>query len=315
MPNVVTTMLLAVDQVIAGFLAATHGVFMAEYGGVLRLIFILAVAGYGVTVIMGRTEAPLRQAAWNIFIWSIVYVLITDLGTFAITLQELLINGPSEAAGVILSAVSPQGSAAGAYEQLGEVFNTILTITKRIFALGGWGKAILWYIWGVFYFILAMATVTLALYRIVLAKVALTAFLGLTWFVLPLYLFKGTNFMVDGWRRQVLNYAVTPLVVAVMLALTIGMIELTGINEMAAGETELGMWSIGFQMVFMAVALGLFTQIGSMTAAITGGSTLAANEVWRAMQQSANRPVAAARRFASNARSRSVTVASKFAGT
>ncbi|MAA75473.1 MAG: hypothetical protein CMN28_12300 [Salinisphaeraceae bacterium] len=252
----------------------------------LRLTLTLFVIFHGYSLMTGRAVVSADMAFRQVFLAIFVVVLVQYAGLGASLVQNLFIDGPSQLAG---AAIEGEDSQAGLKQNLSAVWDKGIGAASDTWESAGWGNLAGF---GMALVILAVTVFMLipAVAYLVLAKIALAILLVLTPFMVIMLLFGPTRGLFEGWLRQVINFALIPVLVYLVLALILSIAdqaaEEISFQALTTEDTSL-MPAIGAYVIVGAVSFVLFMQIYSVTSGIAGGVSLT---TMNAFNQASRRP-------------------------
>lgn len=214
-----------------------------------------------------KIELSLAAAARHILTMVIVVTLATRWDWFSLFIYDVLTDGPSK----LMRAFS--GGAGGTSEMLDGIFlrgvNAAKTLWKEA-GLDSWSPAFL----GAAVYIATFLVVAYALFLIVLAKLALAVTLALApLFILPV-LFSATREFFTSYLRQVMNFALVPVLVTAFLALSVRVID-RSFNQFTAVPPASALYEVSFVVLVEAIVFVLLLQVLGLASGIMGGLQLA----------------------------------------
>lgn len=236
----------------------------------LQLLLILFVAVYGFSMLFGAIQVPVRTSIRHILLATFVYILVIQADDAAAFLTDVFVVGPGQVAGAVVGG--PGGSDIDSVnETVGDAFDEGMDAAYRIMEQGGWTE---WapVLLGMGVVVIIIFMIGYALFLIVLAKIALTALLLLTPLFVPLLMFSQTRGIFEGWLRQVINFALVPILVYTILALTINLAVEASMQVQSAGGAELT--DVAPLYLVGAVTFLLLLQVLGIAGGIAGGISL-----------------------------------------
>ncbi|MCC6611683.1 MAG: type IV secretion system protein [Burkholderiales bacterium] len=271
MPNFVTDTLAKVDSTLLSYTATAFSDLAAANAATLRLMLILYVAIFGILVWYGAVRLTMAQVVKHLFTAVVVFVLATSWGAFSAFFYEVFTNGPDALVGAIVAA----GSKASASDALGTVFDRGMEAAKNVWDKSGLTDPVPALV-GIVVYVGTLLLVGIALFLLVLAKLALAVLLALGPLFVMLYLFQPTRTFFDGWIRQLATFALVPVLTFGILSLMLRIIEPVTAGLVARGASITLIDTAQFLLIGLITAF-LFTQVLSIAASLAGGFVLHAS--------------------------------------
>lgn len=269
-----------IDAAVDTFIVDGYGNLAAALDTPLRLMLILFIAVYGFGLLFGRFEMPLRSAIRQLLIATFVvsFATSTYAATAATFVSQVFIDGPNQLASAVVGGAATSDQSGSLKDTLGTVWDTGIEAGSRTWEKGGFFSNQEAFLMAVVVWVITVLMLIPAIAYLVLAKIALAALLVLTPFMVVLLLFNQTRGIFEGWLRQVINFALIPVLVFLILALVLG------IAEQAADKIVLDTGgpagtslipAIGAYAIVGAVSMILFLQVNNIAGGIAGGMSLA----------------------------------------
>ncbi|MBL4753692.1 MAG: type IV secretion system protein [Flavobacteriales bacterium] len=262
----------SIDDALNDFVIDMFTNLAASVDGTLRLMMILTIIIYGLAMMQGWIEQTLKGALKHLFMALVVYIFAVNVGLFTSILYELTTNAPSQLIGSVLSDSS--NSTDGINGLVGDIFDIGMFTANDLIHETPWNAIGLKFS-GVFAMFATVLLCGYAAYLIVLAKIAVGVLLGLAPIFIGLLMFGGTKGLFEGWLRQLLNYAIIPLLTYTILLFCIAMLQAPMDSLEAA--TASGDLNAGAVLPFIfscIVGFLLLLQVMGITSAIAGGVSL-----------------------------------------
>jgi len=209
------------DRAVDRFVFQIWDQFQLDYGPVLLVLAAIAIVIAGQLLWMGRLQLTFGDLGSRFIKIAIPFVLITQLGSSERFLYTLATDVPNQIAGTMASALGQtDGDINQSFDQIVErAMGAAGNIASRAgFAdigtvLLGWA-------------IILVALVALVPISVVLllSKVAVGILLALAPFAIALYFFDSTRSLFEGWLRQLLGFALTPVVIYALLGLVLSLV-------------------------------------------------------------------------------------------
>lgn len=259
-----------IDMNLTGALLEGYQNLSAAMDTPLRLFLILLVAVYGGLMLFGTVEMPLRRAVRHVLIAIGIYILVTSADEAAEFLQRLFIDGPAQVAAAVVNG--PGGNDTDSINgTIGEAFDKGMDAAFKVMEQGGFTD-LAPVLLGIGIVLIVIFMIGYALFLIVLAKIALTTLILLTPLFVPLFLAGPTRGIAEGWLRQVINFALVPILVYTILALVINLSVEAAERVQTAGSIELS--DVAPYYLIGGVTFLLLLQVLGIAGGIAGGISL-----------------------------------------
>ena len=260
------TILNDINVTVAGYTQQAYGAIVAAHSTEIHLVLIAYVALFGWAVMTQKIELSLGTATRHILTMLIVVTLATRWDWFSLFIYDVLTDGPSK----LMRTFS--GGAGGTSEMLDSIFLRGVSAAQRLWkeaGLDAWSPAFL----GAAVYLATFLVVAYALFLIILAKIALAVTLALApLFILPV-LFSATREFFTSYLRQVMNFALVPVLVTAFLALSARVIE-RSFNQFAAAPPASALYETSFVVLVEAIVFVLLMQVQGLASGIMGGLQL-----------------------------------------
>jgi len=273
MANVVDGVIAAVDATSAGMVSAIYGELGTSFFPAVRNAIVISMMIFGISMMMGWIEYPVKQFAKIAVKISLVLGLAFNWTYFNLFFYDVFTNGPDAVGALVLDAVG--GAGAGTIStQIGQLLTDGIIAAGAAFASDGFFMP---YVLGALIFIAIILICGYALALIVLAKIAMTIVLALGPIFIVFLLFDLTKQMFASWLQQLFNFAFITILTYTVMAFFTELIS----NALEAipldGDPEIGhitpLCIIGFVGCFVlgqipGIASGLAggVQVGTMGA-------------------------------------------------
>lgn len=268
-----------VDAIILTFVQGSFGSLTGTIVTLWRLMFIVFIAVYGYKVIISGRFSGSDLILHSVKI-IVLLVLATEWDTFFIFVYNMVTDLPADIAGTIMSGAAnsfgdPAATdAASANTALTDFYDRSIEVSDKIMEGAGWSDFGLYFYAGAIW-IGAIGFTGYATMLIVLSKVAVAILLAVGPIFILLLIFNNTKNLFEGWLRTLLNYAVIPIFVYVLLALLLTLAEAPlKFMEDNSGPNEELMTPVAPFLLMSFVGTVLLAQIMNMAASVTGGISL-----------------------------------------
>ncbi len=282
MANLVDEVITLIDNSSVGMVGAIYGALGADALPFVRNMLIITTILFGISMMMGWVEYPIRQFAKNAFKIITVLALAFNWVFFDVLIYNLFTNSPDEIGTIILDAVGA-GPAANISSQVGSLLEDGIIASGAAFASDGFFMP---YVLGALIFIAILIICGFVLALLVLSKVAMTCVLALGPIFIIFLLFDGTRQMFASWIQQILNFGFIAILTYIVMAFFVQMLQ-TSINAIPLGEPELQhiapLCLVGF------VATFVLSQIPGIASGLAGGVQVSTMGAFAAMSRQLQR--------------------------
>lgn len=253
------SILKAGDASIENFIFGSWQHFNDVSGPWLTSLLVIFVAMVGYLLWIGRIEMSLSELAPRLFKLVLVFVLVTrvdlldrivyrtvtDLPASVATMLVRSVDQTSEDINASVDDVYARGMQSGlSLAQKGGLTN----ITAYLFA--GW-------IW-----LVTTLGILPVVFGLLLSKLAVGVLLGAAPFAIVLYLFSATRGLFQGYLRQLLGFALIPVMIYSLLALAMGLVNMVSKPLLDAARNDAVNLTFIAPYSLVMLALGLLaTQV------------------------------------------------------
>lgn len=296
----VESVLDGVQSNLATALLDGYNALAASLDTTLYLLLVIMVLIYGYAMFFGKIDMPVKTAMTHVLKAIVVVVLTTQAAYFTAFVVPIVIDGPNEVAGAVLSGVSG-GSVADGNQALDDFFQSGIEAAQKIIDQSG-GSFILPDIGAWLLAVIVVGAVSVvtgvALFLVVLALVAVTVLLILTPVFFPLLLFSATRGIFEGWMRQTITFALVPVFVYTAVALLMSVAQ-GFIEDILDPGTTVDISTVAPLLLICIATMLVFVQVLGWAGAIGGGASLstmgAISSAIRGGRRAAASPVTGAR--------------------
>lgn len=263
--NVISYLLEQIDNSGANIVAQTYQNLVNHYSAVIYILLTVYVGFVFIKMMRGYYDA-------NDFIVLlirsvIILTLAMNYEYFCLFIYNLLTNEPL----TIAKSFAIQGGSAepmSVAHGLDNFLNTGRDASAHIFSMGSWSNPT-YLLFGFFIFTLVMATAALAAGLIVLAKCAAIVLLALSPLFIFCALYDATKGLFDAYLRQLIAYALIPIVTCVLLMILLSVSDVAT-KELMNSQSPNLMQLIPFGIMCM-IQIYLLLQIKSQCTALASG--------------------------------------------
>lgn len=239
-------------------ITSTTGPFLTA---LLTLYFIFV--GYGIWT--GKIQVNIAELISRSLKIATVLGLFLSWPIFSTLIVDILVNGPSA-----LAAKMAGVSGGSVYSAVGDTFNTGMIAAGAAWSADGWVAPLLFA--GIIIVIVCLQT-AMALFLIILSKIALAVLIGVAPIFVLFLLFEPTRNMFTSWMQQSLNYCFIVILTVAVLLLTseIFTVVIENVPNNPDGAT---IGNISPVLVVGLVSFMILKQVPSMASALAGGIQL-----------------------------------------
>jgi type IV secretion system protein VirB6 len=272
------SILTTVDAAIATFVIGLFSGLAEEIKSTLRLMMMLSTILYGLSIMQGWIEASIKDAVKHLTLAILVYIFATNLDLFISFFYTIFTVTPSLIIGSVFDSVSaPSGTANsvnGINSFIGNVYDQgIRAAGALMFNSGGFSVGV-----KLMGFFVAIATIGLcgyAAFLIIMAKIAVAVLLGLSPIFIAMLFFKVTKGIFEGWLRQLINFAIIPLITYTIMFFVLIIIG-QPVNDMATAQVagDISMSDVGPYLLTSVISFLLLLQVFGIASGIAGGVSI-----------------------------------------
>lgn len=235
-----------------------------------RFAAIIAITIIGFNFIFGG-QSTVRDMVMQLFKIVFVLMVITVAVDFNVIFYHISTVWPGEVETHIMRG---QGaSATSVNELIDNFFEKGMAVAKEVHGGQGWIKGFFGVLFSVITVLVVFLLTAAALMMVILSKMVVAIMLSLgPLFVIGL-LFERTRPLFEGWFRNLMSFALIPIVLYALLGLVLAIIE-GPMNTAATQDVEgfvHGVKNIGPFILISIVGIALVTQVMGIAAQIAGG--------------------------------------------
>ncbi len=281
MPNLVSEVMTSIDDTSAGMVTAIFDVLGANIFPFVRTMLIISMISFGISMMMGWIEYPVRQFAKRSFLIITVLTVAFNWVYFDLFIYTVFTDSPDELGGLMLGAIGaiPPGNIS---EQLGVLLHNGIIASGKAFASSGMFMP---YILGALIFIAVLIVCAYAVALLALSKISMAVILALGPIFIVFLLFDSTKAMFSSWLQQLFNFAFITLLTYIVLAFFLTLINNT-INIISPSpevDDVVPLCVIGFIGTFVLM------QIPGIASGLAGGVQIGTMGAMSALARGASR--------------------------
>lgn len=267
MANYVDEILASIDTVSSALVTAVFGGLSSELGTIIPSILTVLIVIFGIAMMIGFIEYPVKKFLINTISITIVFTLITNWTWFNLVFYNMFTNAPDAIGGIILNAAG-YGTPGGMGTKLGELFEMGLVASGAGFSSDGYFMPI---VVGVAIFLATLLVCGFALALLCLSKVGMACVLALGPIFIFFTLFGATRGMFSSWLQQCFNYGLMSVLTYVILAFMMTIIKKA---LEAVPEADPTIDTIAPLCIVSFVGCFILWQVPSTAAGLAGGAQL-----------------------------------------
>ncbi|MES9903248.1 MAG: type IV secretion system protein [Sedimenticola sp.] len=238
----------------------------------LRLMMILSIVLYGVSIVNGWIEFNFKDATKHVFVALVVYIFATNIGIFTSFTYEIFTNSPNMLLGRILihSGASSEG---GTNQFIENAYNAGMRSAGVLMFETGWSVGLK--LVGLLVGVITVAVCGYTAFLVILSKIAVAVLLSLSPIFIAFLMFKSTRGLFEGWLRQLINFAIIPLLTYTIMIFCLAMMydPIVAI-EASTNNDKLAFIGVMPYIFTGIVSILLLRQVMGIASGIAGGVSL-----------------------------------------
>lgn len=264
----------ATDAGVETFVFSTWQRFIDASGPFLTSLLVIALAILGYRLMVGQIQMSLSELGYRVFVLFLFYGLIIRIDDLNAFFYTTFTDVPGSVASFMVSSIG--GEPVQLNASVSEIFSRGVGSFDAIVQDAGVTNPAPYLYAGLIVLVTLLAVGVIA-FVLVLSKLATGVLLGLAPFALVLYFFQSTRSIFDGYLRQLLTFALIPILLYSLIGLMFGMVDSVSLqlsNAAGAGADSFGLIA-SYSLVLVVWAL-VSIQVLPWSAGIAGGLALAA---------------------------------------
>lgn len=271
--SLITDLVDTVNVEVEHYVFDGYHAIVSLFSTTLTTLLIIYFAGLGWLIIRGLLPLAPLAIAWHMLKAAFIFTLALHWDYFSYFFVNFFMHGADRMISVMLtnSGGSPEkmsliNGLSNVWEEGSNVFVNVLRVSGSDFMLGT--------LMGFLGCLIITGIVGVALFYIVMSKIALSVLLVLAPIILPMFLWGHTRGIFNSWLRLLVQWLITPVMIYAFVGLYLKLIQ-AQIDLMAKapnGPTTAGV--LAFTLVGV-IAIATFKQAGNMSRDIAGGINLA----------------------------------------
>jgi len=223
MANLVDEVMTSIDNTSLGMVASIYNALGTEAFPFIRTMLIVSMILFGISMMLGWVQYPIREFAKNSFKIITVLSLAFNWVYFDVFIYSVFTDSPDELGSLILTAVGA-GNTGGISSQIGELLHNGIVASGMAFSSSGMFMP---YILGALIFIAIIILCGFAIALLALSKIAMAVVLALGPIFILFLLFDGTKQMFASWIQQILNFGFISILTYIVMAFFLTLIDNT----------------------------------------------------------------------------------------
>lgn len=222
--TIVTDLLSHVNTVLDHYAFDGYHAVAGALSLTLTTLLVIYFAGLGWLVIRGILPITPMVVGWHMVKAALVVTLALHWDYFSYFFVDFFTHGADRLIGVILSAQKTPQDAASIVQNLDQIWETGSRIFADVWRASG-TEFLLGTLMGLIGYAALTGMVSIAVFYLAMAKIALSALLMIAPMILPLYLWQPTRALFNGWLQLLTHWMITPLFVYVFLGIYLMLIQ------------------------------------------------------------------------------------------
>jgi type IV secretion system protein VirB6 len=268
------SILKAGDASVERFIFGSWQQFNTASGPWLTSLLVIFVALVGYLLWIGRIEISLSELFPRFFKMIFIFVLVTRVDLLDRLVYRTVTDVPGAVATTMVQSVGQTSGDINA--SVDDVYARGMRSGLLLAQKGGLTNFTAYLFAGWIWLVTTLGILPVV-FALLLAKLAVGVLLGFAPFALVLYLFDATRSLFQGYLRQLLGFALIPVMIYSLLALVLSLVNLVSEPLMTAATNDaIKLTFIApYSLVMLAVGL-LATQVVSWSGGIAGALALSA---------------------------------------
>lgn len=220
----VTDLLTKVDTQVAHYTFDGYHAIVSTFGTVVTTLLIIYFAGLGWLVIRGLVPLSPMAVAWHMIKAAIIFALALYWDYFSYFIVNFFVHGADRLVGIMLSSAGKSTDTHTITQALSDVWETGNNVFAEVWRISG-PDFFLGTLIGFLGSAVMVGIIGIALFYIIMAKVALSVLLVLAPIILPMFLWDATRGIFNGWLRLLVQWMITPILIYAFIALYLDVIQ------------------------------------------------------------------------------------------
>jgi len=271
MATVFETILTDIDTVAAVTVTSIYAGFNVLVLPFITKLLIISMVFFGISVMMGWIEYPMKQFAKMAIKIVMVLALVSNWVYFDLFLYGIFTNSPDAIGSILLSAISSASatptpsSATGLKSAIGILYEQGMLRADYGYASGG---IIMPFVLGIIIQLSVLFLCGFAIALLGLSKIGMACVLSLGPIFIIFLLFDATRQMFSSWLQQVFNFGFVSILTYVILIFFIGIFG----NAISNINTTVVLGDLGSLLLISFIGSYVFSQIPGIASGLAGGA-------------------------------------------
>ena len=260
--NYVTELLNTINTQVDHYTFDGYHAMVSMFSGTLTTLLVIYFAGLGWLVIRGLVPLTPMALAWHMIKAAFIVAFALHWDYFSFFVVNNFLHGPDRLMGMMMPGGQGEGSSsvtsglAGFWELGNNVFANVWRNSGPDFMLGTF--------MGLIGFAAITAITAMALFYLIMSKIALSVLLIIAPVIMPMFLWKATRGVCNSWIQLIVQWAITPLFLYAFLGLVLKPLQ-TQVAAMAGIAGGANTASIATFVLFAVIVCGIFKQAGNFS--------------------------------------------------
>lgn len=258
--NFVNDLLLNVDKQVNEYIFSGYHAVAQAFSWPLTTLLIIYFAGLGWLVIRALVPLTPLAVAWHMLKAAFIFAFALQWDYFSYFFVTFFLHGTDRLLGAVLGALQYPQSPQTITDGLAKAWETGTNVFANVWRMAG-ATSVLGTLLGLLGYLTIIGVVGMALFYIVTAKIAISVLLVLAPIILPMYLWRGTQEIFNGWLRLLVQWLVAPLLIYMFAAMYMQLLQ-GQLEIMAAGATTA---NISAFVLLGMIMIATFRQAGHIS--------------------------------------------------
>ncbi len=253
--NIVSVILTTINTQVDHYTFDGYHAIAAMFSTTLTTLLVIYCAGLGWLVIRGLIPLTPMAVAWHMIKAAFIFALALHWDYFAFFFQNFFLHGIDHIAKFFVTA-SAEDALAHVWESGNNVFADVWRNAGADFLLGN--------MMGLIGFLAVTGVTALALFYLIMSKIALSVLLMLAPVIVPTYLWSATRGIFNSWLQLLTQWAMTPLFIYAFLSFFLKLLQnqIDALKSAVNGPTTAG---ISAFILLAVIVMVVFKQAGNIS--------------------------------------------------
>lgn len=265
--NLADSVIQTIDNTSQTFVQNVYMALTSEINVVIGSLILITIILFGLFLIMGWIEYPVREFAKKIVIIVSILALVNSWPYFHTFFYSMFTDGPDELAEHIL-IYTGYGNPGSTSSKLGSMLTHSFEIAEEIFEADGWFMP---YVLGVLCILCCMAYCVYAIAIISIAKIGTACVLAVGPLFIVFLMFSATKQMFASWLQQLFHFAFMVLITYIVIVFFMSMYQ-GALNSIP--DQDIGLGDVVPLLVVSIIGMLVLAQVQSIASGLAGGAQL-----------------------------------------